>query len=116
MKMRFLSVVVSRLPANAMALYPFMLFKSKSLKVNALIINHEKIHFKQQQELLILPFYILYLLHYLINRLKYGNHDAAYLNICFEQEAYAHDREPDYLHKRKPYGWTRFLKRRPQEK
>src|SRR4051812_5532799 len=100
MKMRFMSVVVSRLPANAMALYPFMLFKSSSLKSDAFIINHEKIHFKQQQELLILPFYILYLLHYLINRLKYKGHHQAYLNICFEREAYANDRDLEYLNRR----------------
>lgn len=109
--MKFLSVVVSRLPANAMALYPFMLFKSGALKKDALIINHEKIHFKQQQELLILPFYILYLLHYLLNRLKYKNHDQAYQQICFELEAYSHDLDLDYLQKRKPYAWVRFLKR-----
>jgi hypothetical protein len=112
-KLKFWSVVVSRLPANAMALYPFMLFKSKSLKSDDLIINHEKIHFKQQQELLILPFYILYLLQYLVNRLKYKNHQQAYLNICFEQEAYTNDRNMDYLHGRKPYAWIHFLKGRP---
>jgi hypothetical protein len=109
--MRFMSVVVSRLPANAMALYPFMLFKSGSLKFDGLIINHEKIHFKQQQELLILPFYILYLLHYFANRLKYKNHHQAYMNICFEQEAYANEHDMDYLHKRRPYAWLHFLKR-----
>jgi hypothetical protein len=109
MKMKFKSVVVSRLPANAMALYPFMLFKSSALKSDALIINHEKIHFKQQQELLIFPFYLLYLLHYLINRLKYRNHHEAYLNICFEREAYANDRDLEYLSKRKLYAWVHFL-------
>lgn len=111
MKMQFMSVVVSRLPANAMALYPFMLFKSPSLKFDALIINHEKIHFRQQLELLILPFYLLYLLHYLLNRLKYKDHHQAYLHICFELEAYTNDQNLNYLHKRKPYSWIHFVNR-----
>jgi hypothetical protein len=109
--MRFKSLVVTRLPAKAMALYPFMLFKSKSLKYDSVIINHEKIHFKQQQELLILPFYILYLLHYLFNRLKYKGHHQAYLNICFEREAYTNEWDMQYLHKRKPFAWISFLHR-----
>jgi hypothetical protein len=110
MKMKYVSFVVAKLPANAMALYPFMLFKSGYLKSDALIINHEKIHFKQQQELLILPFYFLYLLHYLVNRLKFRNHEQAYLNICFEREAYANDGDMQYLQTRKSYAWVRFLK------
>ena len=110
MKLKFCALVVRSLPANAMALYPFMLFKSKSQQADRLLINHEKIHFRQQLELLILPFYILYLLHYLLNRLKYKNHDQAYMQICFEREAYTYDRDMTYLGKRKPYAWIRFLK------
>lgn len=88
-----------------MALYPFMLFRNKGLMADRVIINHETIHFKQQQELLILPFYIIYFLHYLVNLLKYRNHQKAYFYICFEQEAYAHDADFSYLKNRKPYAW-----------
>jgi hypothetical protein len=109
MKLKFCAVVVRSLPANAMALYPFMLFKSKLQKTDPLIINHEQIHFRQQLELLILPFYILYLLHYLLNLIRYKNHGQAYMQICFEREAYAHDRNMNYLRTRKPYAWVRFF-------
>ena len=88
-----------------MALYPFMLFKSERLKSNEVIVRHEKIHFKQQLELLILPFYVLYFLHYLLNLIKYKNHNRAYFNICFEKEAYAHDLDQGYLKERKAYAW-----------
>lgn len=88
-----------------MALYPLMLFKYPHLKNEPSVIRHEQIHFRQQIELLILPFYILYLLNYLFNLLKYQNHDKAYLHICFEKEAYANDKNPDYLKTRKPYSW-----------
>lgn len=103
--MKYWPVIFSKLPAQAMALYPFMLFKTKNLKRNEAIIRHEKIHFKQQLELLILPFYVLYLLHYLINLIKYQNRSKAYFNICFEKEAYANDLDPDYLKNRKLYAW-----------
>jgi hypothetical protein len=101
--------VFSKLPANAMALYPFLLFKTKALKESAIIINHEKIHFRQQQELLILFFYPLYFLHYLFNLLKCRNHYQAYMRICFEKEAYAMERDMQYLQHRKPFAWVKYL-------
>jgi hypothetical protein len=110
MKLRYVPLVVGRLPANAMALYPFILFKSAAQKMDVLIINHEKIHFRQQLELLIIPFYFLYLLHYLINRMKYKKHHQAYMNICFEREAYVHDHDMAYLAERKPYAWLYYFR------
>lgn len=105
--MKYWSIIFSKLPASAMALYPLMLFKHKHLRNDQTIIRHEQIHFKQQLELLILPFYILYLANYLFNLLKYQNHDKAYLNICFEKEAYTHDNNHNYLKTRKRYAWIR---------
>jgi len=92
-----------------MALYPLMLFKDKKLMTNHRIVRHEKIHFKQQLELLIIPFYLLYLFHYLINLLKYRNHSKAYFEICFQQESYRYDGQVNYLELRKPYAWVAFL-------
>ena len=107
--MKYWSLVSSRLPAQAMALYPVMLFQDKSLKKNERIVRHEQIHFKQQIELLIIPFYFLYLLNYLINRLRYKNHEQAYLNICFEREAYQNDHNPLYLSGRRVYSWMKMV-------
>jgi hypothetical protein len=106
--MRYWSLVWGALPANAMAIYPFMVFKDPKQKNNKVLINHEKIHFCQQLELLILPFYLFYLLNYLINIIRFRNHADAYFNICFEQEAYANDYKPGYLKRRKPYSWLSF--------
>ena len=90
-----------------MGVYPVMFFKRAELIDDAIIVNHEKIHFRQQLELLILPFYIFYLINYLINRVKYKNHDQAYREICFEREAYRHDLDLHYLQKRKVYSWIK---------
>jgi len=107
--MRYWAITCKRLPATAMALFPFMLFKRAALKKEPLLINHEKIHFYQQLELLVLPFYVLYLINYIINLIRFKDHSRAYFNICFEKEAYANDRNINYLKKRRPYSWLQFL-------
>ena len=108
--MNFPIIIVRHLPASGMALFPFILLNHQKLKADARIMNHEKIHLRQQLELLIFPFYILYLINYLFNRFKYKNHHEAYLNIVFEKEAYLMDYDLNYLTKRKFWNWVRYLK------
>lgn len=107
--MKYCVLVWKRLPANAMAIFPFLIFKHPALKRDHIIINHEKIHFVQQIELLIFPFYLLYTLNYLLNLLRFKNHQQAYLNICFEKEAYANDHDLKYLSGRRLFSWIRYL-------
>ncbi|WP_245221935.1 hypothetical protein [Pedobacter kyungheensis] len=101
--------IVKKLPAAGMALFPFILVKSAGLKSDAIIINHEKIHLRQQLELLILPFYIFYLLNYFVNLIKYRSHHLAYRNIIFEKEAYNHEHNLQYLKKGSWYGWLKKI-------
>ncbi|PWS28264.1 hypothetical protein DHW03_10385 [Pedobacter yonginense] len=93
-----------------MAIFPFILLKSERLMHDQEIINHEKIHLRQQLELLVVPFYVLYLLNYLVNRLKYGDHHLAYRNIIFEKEAYNHESDLSYLQKGSWFGWLKRSK------
>ena len=74
-------------------------------------MNHEFIHFRQQIELLILPFYIYYLLNYLINLIRFQNHFQAYRNILFEREAYENDSNLSYLSERRFAAWTSYMRR-----
>lgn len=111
--MKYLPITISSLPAQAMAVYPFIVFKEERLKADGIIVRHELIHFRQQLELLVIPFYVLYLLFYLVNLLVYRNHHLAYLNICFEREAYANDADVQYLENRKAYRWVRYLYKKP---
>jgi hypothetical protein len=97
------------LPANAMALFPFILIKKQSDQTNSILINHEKIHLRQQLELLVIPFYLLYLINYIINLVGYKKHYLAYLNICFEREAYGNERNLMYLKHRQPFVWRKFI-------
>ncbi|HTM99788.1 MAG TPA: hypothetical protein VL088_13625 [Pedobacter sp.] len=108
--MKPILIVWPYLPANGMAICPFIFVKSKILANHPVLVNHEKIHIKQQLELLILPFYIAYLLHYVINLIIYQNHQKAYLAIVFEKEAYAKDKNLNYLEERPIFSWISFFK------
>ena len=112
--MKLLIIRVPFLPAAGMALFPFILVKSNILKSNKLIINHENIHLRQQLELLLIPFYILYLLNYLLNLLHYFSHNKAYKNIVFEREAFSSDQNPDYLKSRRLWAWVNFFSKKYQ--
>lgn len=92
-----------------MAIFPFLFIRDEKLKSDEVLINHERIHFKQQLELFILPFYLFYLLHYLFNLIVYKNHSLAYFNICFEREAYTNDRNLRYLVDRKRFSWWYYF-------
>ncbi len=43
---------------------PFLILKNKDLKNNLNLINHERIHLIQQLELLIIPFYFIYVIEF----------------------------------------------------
>ena len=106
--MRFRIVTASFIPYAGMALFPFILLRKKELKEDIVLLNHEKIHLAQQKELYILPFYIFYLMNYLYNLLVFFNHRKAYRNIIFEREAYAMEKNADYLQTRKKFAFRKF--------
>ncbi len=100
---------LNRIGYAGMALFPFILYENPELKENKTFINHETIHLKQQAEMLVLPFYVVYLSNYAFNYLKYKDHDTAYRNICFEREAYTNEQNLDYLKKRSFWAWLNYL-------
>ena len=102
-------ILVTRfVPYSAMALYPFILIRRSELRNNAELIHHEKIHHRQQLELLLIGFYILYGINYIFNLLKYRAHYKAYREIIFEREAFAMDKDLNYLKTRKMFAFMKF--------
>ncbi len=93
----------------AMAIFPFIFLKEKSLKLNKVLLNHEKIHIRQQLELLYLPFFIWYLVEYFIRLIQTQNSKKAYHMISFEREAYENDHNLNYLSNRKWFSFLRYL-------
>lgn len=102
-------IVVPFLNVGGMALFPFILVSETAALKDKVLLNHECIHLRQQAELLVIPFYILYLLNYIVNLVVYRQHDRAYENIVFEREAYRMEADLNYLNNRKLNNWARFF-------
>ena len=92
---------------NGMVIWPFLLVQDKKSMEDPVFMNHEKIHERQQLEMLIIPFFIWYLIEYCVLRLKY-KHDRAYRNIVFEREAYVMECDLDYLKSRRTLSFMKF--------
>ena len=95
---------------KAIALFPFILIRDNFETNNLVLINHERIHLRQQLELLIIPFYVLYFIDYILKIILFKDKNKAYKNILFEREAYLNEENLDYLHTRPFWNWTRYLK------
>jgi hypothetical protein len=89
--------------------FTFVLVKYKSDKDNLIFVNHEKIHLRQQLELLVLPFFKLYILEYFVRLIQYRNRYLAYLNISFEREAYDKESDMAYLRKRSFFSFMKYI-------
>lgn len=89
-----------------LTIFPFMLLKDAALRQSMVLINHEKIHLRQQLELLIIPFFVLYGLEFLYRFIQFKKWDLAYRAISFEREAYHNEKDLNYL-KSRPF--LRFI-------
>lgn len=94
---------------KGISLWPFVVIKSAHLKKDRLLINHEKIHLRQQIEMLVIFFYIWYTTEFLIRFIITGNALLAYRGISFEREAYIMENDMQYLKKRKFWAFIKFL-------
>ncbi|MBP1223555.1 hypothetical protein [Flavobacterium sp. 1355] len=95
---------------RGMTVFPFVVLKYDFDKANQVFVNHERIHLKQQIELLIIPFFVWYFLEYLFRLAQYKNKDLAYRNISFEREAYAKETDLNYLKKRSFFQFMDYIK------
>lgn len=82
---------------KAITLWPFI-FVRKGCSFDEIDLNHEKIHLKQQLELLVIPFFLIYISESIFRK---------YRNISFEKEAYRYEEDLGYLKRRKHYAQWR---------
>ncbi|WP_315055814.1 hypothetical protein [Chryseobacterium indoltheticum] len=94
---------------NVITLYAFIFINNPEDKKNRVLINHEKIHIRQQLELLIIFFYILYVAEYYYHFFRLKNAHAAYHAISFEREAYSMEHDLNYLKKRKFWAFRKYF-------
>lgn len=110
---KFLNAISWFMRIGGISLFPFIILREKYqsnkfwIKRGKRTINHESIHFQQQLELLVIPFYVMYILEWFFKLFIYGR--KAYYNISFEREAYNNDENFDYLNTRKRYNWIKLI-------
>lgn len=76
--------------------------------IDRYVVNHERIHDAQQRELLWFPFYMIYVLEWVLRLCMLRSWKKAYMAISFEREAYAHGRDFGYLSGRRRFAqWRR---------
>ena len=83
---------------RAITLWPFIFYKGS---LTSDIVQHEMIHLRQQKELLVIGFYVLYLLEWFVKLFIFGKY--AYWHISFEEEAY------EWYRKSGSYGWVKYI-------
>lgn len=95
---------------TGITIFPFIFLKAKYLKGNHSLLNHEKIHLKQQCELLIIPFYLFYLIEFMVRLFQYKNLHKAYRNVSFEREAYFNETNLEYINNRQFWAFLKYLR------
>lgn len=94
---------------GGIALWPFIVLRHQSLGKDSVFMNHERIHLRQQVELLIVFFYLWYGVAFLWRWIPCRNRYQAYRNICFEREAYGNENNLQYLKNRPFWGFLKFM-------
>lgn len=89
---------------NAIALFPFVFVRGETTEITR---RHETIHFQQQLETLVIPFYLIYLWDYLKSKIKGVSGANAYRSIRAEREAYDNQWDENYLPTRRRFGWLK---------
>lgn len=92
------------------AFFPFVFLKDKKLKRDKVLINHEKIHLRQQLELLVVFFYVFYVMEFIVRYGQYKTWDLAYRNISFERETYRNECNADYLKQRALWQFLKYIR------
>ncbi len=94
---------------SGITLFPIILLKNRADLHNKILVNHEKIHLRQQAELLVIFFYIWYVVEYYFFYLKLKDSFLAYKSISFEREAYAMENDLKYLETRKLWSFWKYI-------
>lgn len=94
---------------NALAIWPVIILREGDLRRDPVLMHHERIHLKQQVELLWVFFFLLYVLEFLAKIVIYRELKGAYRNISFEREAYENEHDMDYARRKPLWSFVRYL-------
>ncbi|MFD1768547.1 hypothetical protein [Sphingobacterium suaedae] len=106
---RFWTNFFSGRRAAAVTIFPFIFLLDRICLQDRILLNHERIHMVQALELLVVPFYLWYVIEFLVRYFYYGNFRKAYLSISFEREAYTNETNMGYVKNRKIWSFVWYL-------
>ena len=95
---------------RGLTVFPFVVVRYRNAQDYLVLMNHERIHLRQQLELLVLPFFLIYGVDYLVKLIRYRDKDVAYRNVVFEREAYQNENDLEYLKSRSFWRFLKYLK------
>ena len=94
---------------TAVNLFGIVVARNEYLPLSVRILHHETIHTHQIKELWYVGFYVWYIVEWLLRVICYRNLKEAYMNICFEREAFDNDENDIYLKQRKRFAFLPYL-------
>lgn len=94
---------------SAITLFPFIILRKPESRQDKVLICHEKIHLRQQLELLVIFFYLWYVIEYYYRYFQLKDAFLAYRSISFEREAYAMENDFNYLERRKFWSFRKYI-------
>ncbi len=94
---------------RGMAIFPFIFLKDQKDISDGVLVNHEKIHLRQQLELLIVPFFLWYGLEFVFRLIQFKHFKIAYRHISFEKEAYQNETDFNYLKSRRLFCFLKYF-------
>ena len=83
----------------AITIFPFI-FVNKEKNITDEIINHERVHMRQQLECLFVFFFMIYFFEWIFK---------GYDKISFEREATENENNLNYLKSRKIFSWVKYF-------
>lgn len=89
-----------------MTVWPFLFYRTDA-KIDAATVNHEYIHARQQMEMLVIPFFVWYLVEWIVRTVFGGGN--SYRRISFEREAYENQSNMEYLSTRRFWSWMNYF-------
>lgn len=92
---------------HAITLFPFIFYNGGRMTERD--IRHETVHLWQQATLLVVPFYVLYLLFWIVGLLRYRDRKRAYREIPFERSAYRLEGQLGLKRSTMAFDWTKHL-------
>jgi hypothetical protein len=95
---------------TGLTIFPFIIIRKelRGTTEAAITINHERIHIRQQIELLLLIFVVWYAVSFIVSRLRGMSWQEAYMSIIFEKEAFDRMYDMEYLKNRKPFSFMKY--------